>query len=428
MNQQYIYIEWLSQNSAAPDNVKDAEHGNVEHSDHGNCRWGITNAGVVLGDSVYGTYDEFVQWLPPENHPIILIIPGEKVVVNRVPYLEKEKRHFAKMLPYELEDHIIEDVDELHFAMGKMQAGETGVAYINEQWFSELHHEFESRDVSISRCFADFQRIKASENEVIIWLDGDRVMTHSDSGLGFSSNKKMASVLLQNLLSNIDNSTEKHQQFSLYVTGADGIEHEIERIFNTLAPAIELTVHYQMPPLSLEHSQAINLCSGQYAKKSSMSKEIKEFRLLGLLGIVSLVMFLLVNFFDIYLMNKENNRLRQEIETAYRAVIPRGVVNDPVRQLTRKLGQAGHSTDNSQAVYLLSGVASPIQSLGVNLSAINYNNKEKSLRLNIQADSFNIIEKLRTELNTKSIAAELLSSNAVDDKFQARLRVSLEKH
>ncbi|ODS24583.1 hypothetical protein AB835_03100 [Candidatus Endobugula sertula] len=55
---------------------------------------------------------------------------------------------------------------------------------------------------------------------------------------------------------------------------------------------------------------------------------------------------------------------------------------------------------------------------------MNYSKKDRAMRLNIQADSFNIVEKLRTDINQKGLSAELLSSNAIEEKFQARLRIS----
>ncbi len=138
--------------------------------------------------------------------------------------------------------------------------------------------------------------------------------------------------------------------------------------------------------------------------------------------------FVGINGADIYALNLQNQQQKALIEQSYRKVIPRGVVNNPVRQLERKLGQASSTGggEASQVIYLLSHVAPVIEALDVDLSTINYSNKHKSLRINVQADSFNQVEKIRTDINAKGLLAELLSSNAVEDKFQARLLISLE--
>ena len=66
-----------------------------------------------------------------------------------------------------------------------------------------------------------------------------------------------------------------------------------------------------------------------------------------------------------------------------------------------------------------------IQKLDIDLLTINYSHKEKILRLSVQASSSNIVDKLRADIEEKGLTAELLNSNAVDNKFQARLRISM---
>jgi hypothetical protein len=204
---------------------------------------------------------------------------------------------------------------------------------------------------------------------------------------------------------------------------------DIERVFTTLAPSAELKVHAGIPPLSLENPQAINFCTGRYANKPSASQQLKEFRLLGLLAIVTVLAFVIINFADVYSLHVKNQQLQEQIMSAARIVIPQGnIQTNPLRQLMQKLDQTeSGNAEPSQAVYLLSIVAPMVRALDIDLSALNYSNKEKSLRLNVQAESFNLVEKLRADIDAKGLFVEILSSNAIDNIFQARLRVSLEK-
>jgi hypothetical protein len=47
------------------------------------------------------------------------------------------------------------------------------------------------------------------------------------------------------------------------------------------------------------------------------------------------------------------------------------------------------------------------------------------LRINIKANSFSGVEQLRQALGERGVAAELQSSNATDNGFQARLKISM---
>lgn len=387
-------------------------------------QWGMADHELAAGRAQQGNEEQLLSWLEKQSQDITLILPGEDIVVRRVDYQESEKRHFAKMLPYELEDDIVDDVEQCHFATGIKDAGKATVAYINETVFESARQVIVDAGNHINRCFADFQLIATQPQALSIWFVDERVLVHSVSGEGFSCDTAMAPVLLSSFLQEIDEGIS----LAIYAQAAAGSEqaNSIANMMNTIAPDREHNFHYQSPELSCSHKQAINFCIGPYAKSISQSQWIKEFKGVAILGLVAFVAFVGVNSFDIYRLQEKNQQLRQQIEQSYRTVIPRGVVNDPVRQLRRKLSKASNTVNEpSQAVYLLSIVAPLINQLDIDLSAVNYSNKDRQMGLNIQADSFNAVEKLRTEINNKGLNAELLSSNAIDNKYQARLRVSL---
>lgn len=441
----YTYIEYLMPQSIDKMGVDvNANKGALEETQLLSFRWCAVDTGLYkelcLESAQYGNEQQLMEWLLGENNPIVLVIPGEKVVAQQVAYDEKSKRHFSKMLPYEMEENIIDDVEGLHFSVGETGSSKASVAHIDRQWFEELRRPFLDSDFSISSCITNFQTLKVNENETIFWFNGDRLLVHSSEGVGFSTEKNLAPALLASFLSDL---TENNPQLRVYLGdqlidgGNDAGEEskpqktqeDIELLFNGLAPAAELSIHSGMPPLSLDNVQAINFCAGRYANKPSVSRQLKEFRLLGLLAVVTVLAFIIINFIDIYASQIKSQKLQEEIESAARVIIPQGNIQvNPLRQLTNKLGQTeSKGVEPSQAVYLLSMVAPILRALDIDLSALNYSNKEKSLRLNVQASSFNLVEKLRADIDAKGLFVELLSSNAIDDKFQARLRVSLEK-
>jgi general secretion pathway protein L len=416
-------------------------------------RWSLADASLFLEKIEYGNHEQLLEWLAGVDYPIVLVIPGEKVVAQSVAYKEKEKRHFAKMLPYEMEDKIIDEVEDLHFVIGQQQETFTKspvvaegqadnfqvtVAYIDKVWFETLWRSFVDKALTIDYCVADYQCIDVADNETIFWFNGDRLSAHSYTGLGFSSEQTMAPLLLKSFVSSYDYREDRQERFSVYVTPAVKLEtstddevnqnslQKAQTLFHTLVPEIPITFYSQSPPLSIEQPQVLNFCSGAYGKKISFLDYFKVFRSLGLLATVAILAFVAINLADIYSLKAKNQHYRELIEAAYRTVVPEGAMGDPVRELTRRLGQSVDGEGKSQAVFLLSKVAPVIQALAVDVSAINYSNKEKSLRINIQAESFNLIEKLRTEIEQKGLVAELLGSNAIDNKFQARLMISLE--
>jgi len=410
----YTYIEYIT-----PADISDTE-------DIAQYAWGIVDNGRKT-TSELGSFEELVAWLASVDNPIVLVIPGEKVVVRCVPYNEKEKKHFAKLLPYELEEQIIDDVDTLHFVIGSKLKSDAGVqalvAYIDDEWFSEIWNLFSEQGFTIYRSVIDFQQLIVSENEAAIWFSQSRLLVHSSNGLGFSTEQKLAPIFLRAFIEQLNVDTQITVYHDDYTADED-----IRSLLSAACPEIEFDMRDHTPALSVDNSGSLNFCHGAYVNKTPIGEQFKAFRLIAVLALIATITFVGVNLFAAFDLSQQNQEMKRKTEQAYRKVIPQGFVNDPVRQITRKLGQSASSIDEpSIVVFLLSKISPVIQTLEIELSGVNYSHKDQSMRINVQAESFNRLEKLRSDIVAQGLYAELLSSNAVDNKFQARLSVSKEK-
>ncbi|ODS24582.1 hypothetical protein AB835_03095 [Candidatus Endobugula sertula] len=298
---------------------------------HGSAiyQWGMANTELMEENAQQGNQDQLMEWLERQTQAIVLVIPGEKAVVCQVDFNEKERRHFDKMLPYEVEDNIIGDVDELHFAVGLKQTSQATVAYIDKEWFAKQWNFFVGQGIDVSHCFVQFQLIHAEENETVCWFSGEMLHVHRANGLGFSCARTVAPILLKNFLQNID----AEYTLSVYMDYAPNDKEgvSIVNLLHTLVPEMESKFFQGTPELSINHPQAINFCCGQYKSHMSGGQWFKEFSGIAGLATVALIAFLSVNFFDIYQLKQQNQQKHQRIEAAYRTVIPQGVMNDPIK-------------------------------------------------------------------------------------------------
>ena len=90
---------------------------------HNDYCWGIVNDKGQWGEQPHkGDKAELLSSLQATQLPIVLVIPGEKVVTTRAAYNAAEKRHFRQLLPYQLEEQIIGDVEDLHFVIQTLDA------------------------------------------------------------------------------------------------------------------------------------------------------------------------------------------------------------------------------------------------------------------------------------------------------------------
>lgn len=386
-------------------------------------RWGyIDELSSWPAGAHRGSEDDLLMSLSNQVQPAILLVPGDRVVSLPVAYSKKEARHFLKLLPYQIEDEVLGSVEDLHFAVSADKEGETvPVAYVNAEWIEALLVWMTNHNIAVDTCLASYQVLHAVDNELLIWFADGQVLGHRANGLGFSIAQSFSQAFLKDLLQNQQDVAEPWQ-VRVYVDDAE----TQEIIESHIMPPVEYSVVIGSPPLSFEQSNQLNFCTGKFGKKLPLDKWWKEARPVAILAAVAVAVFFVASFADIYLMKKQRAAYQEEMLAAFRTVVPRGAATDPVKRLKSMLGSSANVGKQSQVVHLLSKVAPVLDQLKINLTTLNYSNREQALRINIKADSFNGIEQFRQQLDKQGVNAELQSSNAADKGFQARLRIALK--
>ncbi|MGH1438931.1 MAG: type II secretion system protein GspL [Cellvibrionaceae bacterium] len=410
---------------------EELEQDNAELGDAGTVavtrqfRWGfIDELSNWPADSHTGSEDDLLMSLSHQAQPALLLVPGDKVVSLPVAYNKKEARHFLKLLPYQIEDEVIGSVDELHFAVSSNKESEVvSVAYAQADWISSLLEWMSANNIQVESCIADYQSLHASDdNELLIWFDDGQVLGHRSNGLGFSVAQSFSQAFLKDLLQNQQDIAEP---WTVRVYVDDAETQEI--IESHIMPPVEYSVVIGPPPLSFTQTNQLNFCTGKFGKKLPLDAWWKEAKPVAILAAAAIAVFFIASFADIYLMKKQRAVYQEEMLSAFRTVVPRGAATDPVKRLKAMLGSASNVREPSQVVYLLSKVAPALDQLKINLTTLNYSNREQALRINIKADSFNGVEQFRQQLDQQGVNAELQSSSAVGEGFQARLKIALKK-
>lgn len=358
-----------------------------------------------------------------DSQPVLLLIPGHQVVCFSVPYRKKEARHFLNLLPYQIEDDVLGDVDALHFAVSNNKEFDTVcAAYTDMTRLESLVNWLSSNGLVVDNCIADFQCLEATFNELVLWFNEGYVLGHRSNGLGFSIVGSLAKPFLKDLLQNQQN-LEEPWLITAYVNSAATADNVKENIL----PLVACDCIVGAPPINLQQANQLDFSHGKLGKKLPIAKWWGEAKLLTGLAAAALAVFFAVSFADIYWLQKEQAQVQNEIVKNFRQVVPSGSVSVPVRRLKAMLGSGGQDKKTSQSIYLLSKIAPALTQLNINLATLNYSNREQILRINIKADSFSGVEQLRQVLDKQGVTAELQSSNATEDGYQARLKISIRE-
>lgn len=385
-------------------------------------RWGdVADSQHWLSSAQCGDGDALLAAV--ESQPVLLLIPGHQVVSFSVPYNKKESRHFLDLLPYQIEDDVLGDVDALHFTVSSNKESDTvSAAYTDMTYLESVVDWLSSNGLLVENCIADFQCLDASINELVLWFNEGHVLGHRGNGLGFSIADSLAKPFLKDLLQNQQN-LEDPWLITVYVNDAITAENVQENIL----PLVEYDCIVGGPPIDFQQANQLNFSRGKLGKKLPVAQWWTEAKSLVTLGVAALAIFFVASFADIYWLQTKQAQIQNEIVENFRQVVPNGSASVPVRRLNAMLGSGGNDKKISQSIYLLSKIAPALTQLNIDLSTLNYSNREQILRINIKADSFSGVEQLRQALDKQGVIAELQSSNATDDGFQARLKISMRE-
>ncbi len=379
-----------------------------------------------------------------------LLLPGAKVVTRSLEYTEKEKKHLRNLLPFQLEESVVGDIDDLHVAIGTASSGKVALAYTDKQWLKAIFNQLSNIGIEITRCWAmplvlplGSPEVKAPQEPSLLESSEtpEEQLTASPAAtwtLGFENgqvNLRFAeqegfSVPLPLLASALDMliAAQKLGDKLPYLALRATEQADLDALSQSLPAHFAAQVSSQTlaDPWQLDfYGKAIDLCQAEFSQRLPLERWLKLWRGVGILALVTFVVYVGVLGFNIHKLNKENLQLRQQMEAVYRTVVPSGQADDPEKRLRLKLQQLQPKTQSGSVVAILAGVF-PIIAANpdVTVKVVSYSADSGEMSINVQAHSFNSIDALRQSISSQGYTAELLTANAQGDLNSGRLKIT----
>lgn len=422
------------------------------NSDADNFRWCWLSDGQVQS-SAMGNLDALRASLGDMAQQAWLLLPGAKVVTRQLEYTEKEKKHLRNLLPFQLEESIVGDIDELHVAIGTAAAGKVTLAYTDRQWLKTIFTQFSAIGVEITRCWSTplllplqvpvaVEQVEPSlvETESAIedltispfatWalaLENGQVNVRFAEQEGFSVPLPLLGAALDMLIAN-----QKLDDNLPYLALRAADQDQLDSLFNRLPERLVNRVSAQTIAETWQldfNGKAIDLCQAEFSQRLPLERWMKLWRSVGILALVTLVTYVGVLGFHIYKLNKHNLQLRQQMEAVYRSVVPSGQSDDPEKRLRIKLQAMQPKTETGSVMAILAGVFPLIaNNPDVTVKVITYSAETGDMSVNVQAHSFNSIDALRKSISSQGYNAELQGVNTQGDVSTGRLKINKPQH
>ena len=319
------------------------------------------------------------------NHRVTIVIPGEDVLFLTAEVPGKNRQRIQQAVPYVLEDSVIDDVDELYFAISnENDNSQYNVSVINKNYFESVIRQFESAGIYADVMIADYLLLR--EKNTLIY-DGLRVLCNR-------TNMKSAFNLDTYRMATINNAADPGEGETIkliYCNNECEDEGSLEKLISKGNYNKEIcNASYQLCLIknsSIENS--INLLQGFYKKKKNWSQTGKTWLPVAALFLVWLSIQGGLFIVDYIGLSKQYMILNTEITKIYKSAFPqsRRIINAKVQmqqQLTslkKRRGQSGRSftemLSNSASIFA--------KSQGLKIKSLRYYDGRINLDLQIIA-------------------------------------------
>lgn len=361
-----------------------------------------------------------------------LIVPGNRVVTRELEYLDKEKKHLRTLLPFQMEETLIGDVDNFHFALGPLNQGKVCVAWLEKAWLEAVYSALSEINIEVTRCWSAPLTLPLTVTPVTdtempvddhwtLQLDAQGIHTRYASGLGFSIEPAWFGQALQLLLTDqkrVDNLPLLH----LRAHTKEDLQALREHIPATLLHRIadETVVSAWRRDYS---DKSINLGQGEFSQRLPIERWWRNWRYIAAFAAACLTVHVGILLYQLQDYRQENIAIRKAMEEEYRRVVPEGTYVDAERQLTGLVRQQQPSGQGGSAVSLLAKIFPSFDdNSSITIRSVQYLGDSGDVNMQLQATDFAAIEKLRNDTEQQGLQVELLSSSVQGNVHSARLK------
>ena len=356
-----------------------------------------------------------------QDRKVVIMLPIEELYVTSVAVQTKNKKQLEKAIPYTLEDDLTEDIENLHFALGKRKDnGEIPVIVISKSHLDHLIKILSNVNVLPDVVTADIYGLDWHEDQWTLCVDGGHLLARTEQSNGFGCETNDFSDFMNATLREQSEMPSKVLVYS----------HPDEKLEDVLKlPNVELDDFWSPSAFikGYSHDASINLLQGNYVKADKQHKTIRPWKIAAALAAIWVAISMGQTAIEYSRLNTLDKRLTAEIDQTFKRTFPdvKKVVNARVQmqQRIKVLSSSGEATSNADFLKFLHQSGYELYK-DPNISITNLQYKNNQLSLDIKTKNIQVLEAVKSKLQSKNINAELQTAKTVDDYVMARMQVS----
>jgi len=378
---------------------------------------------------------------PPQSGPLSLaaarsagrricvLVPGTDVLVAEPELPTKAGTKLHQLVPYALEEQLADDIDDLHFAIGKRPADSTRtpVAVVTralmDQWLTGL----KSNGLEPESMYADSDLLPHNPGQSVALLEEDVVVVRPPTGSPVTLPAAALQEALEMAQSTAPEGGGSGRGLILYTGAPEWHEHssQVEALrerFDGIKIQLLANGPLALFAQQLPSATPTNLLQGSYTPTTSRAVGLRAWKVAAILAACLVGLHVVGKATELTLLKRTEHKLDVSIREAFQTVMPGQASTPDVRKfMEQRLAAARASGSNGLLPALEALVQARSAAPGAVVQAMSFRNG--AIDLKVSAPDASSLDRIGQALRSNGWRADLTSGNNVDKGYEGRLEI-----
>ena len=336
----------------------------------------------------------------------------------------KAHRHMRKAIPFMLEEHVAESVDELFIAIGGRNNEKIAVRAVARNYLQSIVEKFKSAEIKLDKVMVDLDCVVREEEGILAVLNSEKVLIASNQKENWQCDVDDFSWLIQKQINAEENEGDLPIAIPLSIVSDN---EDNAKLFEQnlpagrFAPAIELCEDID-DFLSAHSAAAINLLQAEFEPKSENSA-IKKMLTKVAIGLAFILgVHLTHQGSQWFALAAKADVLEQEKEALWKQAFPgRKMPKSANRQVQSALKSLSAGGGNSAFLTMLDEVTALISNPNdLYPTNVSYDVARNELRIDLIGNEYATLNAYRDSLVKSGFQVDMNSATQRGEGYSSR--------
>jgi general secretion pathway protein L len=359
---------------------------------------------------------------------VCLLVGGAEVLLAEPEVPVKAGAKLQQLVPYALEEHLAEDIEDLHFALGKRAAESNRVPVavvaraLLDGWLAELR----SAGIEPDAVYADSDLLPQNPGQAVALLEGDLVSVRPPGGTPVTLPADALGEALEIARSGAESSGTGARGLILYTGAVEWQQHSAQ--VEAARPHFD-GIRVQLlagGPLALFAQQlptasAINLLQGAYAPVSSRGTGFMAWRVAAILLASLVALHLVGKAAELQVLKRHERQVDASIRDTFRSSMHTEASASEARRLMERRMSGARDAGEGLLPALQALAQARDAAPGTSVQSLNFHGG--SLEMRLSAPDASSLDRLNQSLRSSGWHADLTSGTNSGSAYEGRIQM-----